>query len=145
MQKLILFLIGASTVNFAFLLGAAEPARKLDWGTMREFNYRTGRITSNLKQYDGVTVRVLGFVVPLDDEAQRVSEFLLVPHDGACIHVPPPPPNQMVFVKMPAGKPASIKLGQPVWVEGQLRISAAKSPYGDVGFEIRAEKTESAR
>ena len=48
---------------------------------------------------NGAQVRIPGYVLPLEFEGTRVREFLLVPYVGACIHVPAPPPNQMVFVR----------------------------------------------
>ncbi|MGB1007610.1 MAG: DUF3299 domain-containing protein, partial [Thalassobaculaceae bacterium] len=51
---------------------------------------------------DGQTVRLPGFVLPLTENGAAGDEFLLVPYVGACIHSPPPPPNQMVLV-VPAG------------------------------------------
>ena len=58
-------------------------------------------------ELDGQKVRLPGFVVPLDFEDTEISEFLLVPYFGACIHVPPPPSNQIVYVKTVAGYPLS--------------------------------------
>ena len=56
-----------------------------------------------VKELDGKRVRIGGYVVPLDFEATNVKEFLLVPFVGACIHVPPPPPNQIIYVKSAKG------------------------------------------
>ncbi len=51
------------------------------------------------KSLEGATVRLPGFIVPLEAvKSGDVSEFLLVPYFGSCIHVPPPPPNQIVYV-----------------------------------------------
>ena len=47
---------------------------------------------------DGVTVRLPGYIIPVDLGADGVTSFVLVPYVGACIHVPPPPANQLVFV-----------------------------------------------
>ena len=68
---------------------------------------------------DGTQVRIPGYVLPLEFEGTSVKEFLLVPYVGACIHVPPPPPNQMVFVIARASFEAE-GLFAPVWVEGTL-------------------------
>ena len=66
-------------------LYADDGVSKLEWATMRELNYRTGKVTPNLKKMDGMTVRVPGFMVPLEDDEDRVIEFLLVPYVGACV------------------------------------------------------------
>src|SRR4029453_11969102 len=51
----------------------------------------------------GKRVHIGGYVVPLSFEATRVTDFLLVPFVGACIHVPPPPANQIIYVKINQG------------------------------------------
>ncbi|QIE42071.1 DUF3299 domain-containing protein [Rhodobacteraceae bacterium SC52] len=58
----------------------------------------------------GVTDRYLerevlvdGYVLPLRAGEGRVHSFLLVPWVGACIHTPPPPPNQMIRIDVPEG------------------------------------------
>lgn len=48
-------------------------------------------------------VLIDGYVLPLARSGERVIEFLLVPWIGACIHTPPPPPNQIIHVKYPKG------------------------------------------
>lgn len=53
---------------------------------------------------DGQKVSLVGFIVPLVTNKQnKIVELFLVPYQGACIHVPPPPPNQIVFLRYPAG------------------------------------------
>ena len=56
--------------------------------------------TSVVEELDGQTVRIPGYLLPLELIGDRVNEFLLVPYVGACIHVPPPPLNQIVSVKI---------------------------------------------
>jgi hypothetical protein len=68
---------------------------------------------------DDVDIRMPGYVLPLEFDGDKVTEFLLVPYVGACIHKPVPAPNQMVFVK--AASPfKSEGLFSPVWVEGRM-------------------------
>lgn len=70
---------------------------------------------------DGAKVRIPGFIVPLEaDDQGRLTEFFLVPFLGACIHVPPPPPNQIVYVKLPHGVEAP-EITDPYGVKGVLR------------------------
>ena len=78
---------------------AEEQPAKMDWRMLRELNYRTGKVSPSLKALDGKLVKIPGYMVPLEDDSEVVSEFLLVPYVGACIHTPPPPPNQIVQVK----------------------------------------------
>ncbi|MFT5390791.1 MAG: hypothetical protein ACI8PT_000979 [Gammaproteobacteria bacterium] len=68
---------------------------------------------------NGTQVRIPGYMLPLDLDGQAVREFLLVPYVGACIHTPPPPINQIVFVKSAEGV-TSTGLFEPVWVTGRL-------------------------
>lgn len=90
---------------------------------------------------DGKRVHIGGYVVPLDFEATRISEFLLVPFVGACIHVPPPPANQIVFVK--AQRAFEIKgTFDPVWVTGTLKVVPAFTGIADAGYSLEAEKVE---
>jgi hypothetical protein len=87
-------------------------------------------------------VKVPGFVVPLKSNAAgQVNEFLLVPYFGACIHVPPPPPNQMIYVKMREGAELrSIEEAQ--WITGKLRAQHKDSSLGDAAYTLEGEKME---
>ena len=86
---------------------------------------------------DGRQVRLPGFVVPLDFQDTETSEFLLVPYFGACIHVPPPPSNQIVYVHTVAGYPLK-ELFDPVWVTGVIRTQAHLNELGDAGYTMEA-------
>ena len=71
-------------------------------------------------EFDGMKVRVPGFIVPLEfSEGMTATEFLLVPVAGACIHMPPPPANQIVRVSFPEGFQVQ-NVQYPVWVEGDF-------------------------
>ncbi|MEQ9694412.1 DUF3299 domain-containing protein [Shimia sp. SDUM112013] len=67
----------------------------------------------------GKEIKLAGYVLPLEFNGLRATEFLLVPTVGACIHVPPPPANQMVYVTYPKGVELT-GLYDPVWIEGPL-------------------------
>ena len=74
-----------------------------------------------VKALDGIEAKLPGYIVPLEiSEAGLVTEFLLVPYYGACIHAPPPPSNQIVYVKTAKGVQMD-ELYQPFWVEGTFR------------------------
>lgn len=90
---------------------------------------------------DGKRVHIGGYVVPLDFEATRVTEFLLVPFVGACIHVPPPPANQIVYVKSARGFDVKGTF-DPVWVTGTLKVTPAFTGLADAGYSLDAEKIE---
>ncbi len=86
----------------------------------------------------GQEVRIPGYVLPLDFDGLKVTEFLLVPYAGACIHTPPPPANQMVHVKFATGIKVS-GLFTPVWIEGAMN---ALYSVQDVGFADGASRVE---
>ena len=93
-----------------------------------------------VKALDGQEVKLPGYIVPLDvtDEG-RVTEFLLVPYFGVCIHVPPPPSNQLVHVRSELGVLMDA-LYQPFWVEGPLKVEHTSSELADAGYQIEASK-----
>jgi len=81
--------------------------------------------TSVVEKLNGQQVRIPGYLLPLETSQGRVTEFLLVPYVGACIHVPPPPPNQIIHVKYNQKKGyKSSKLFEPVWVTGDIVIKS---------------------
>ncbi|HWV11632.1 DUF3299 domain-containing protein [Pseudomonas sp. GD03944] len=93
-----------------------------------------------VKELDGQAVKLPGYIVPLDvtDEG-RVTEFLLVPYFGACIHVPPPPSNQIVHVRAELGVLLDA-LYQPFWIEGPLKVEHSSSELAEVGYQMQADK-----
>ena len=94
------------------------------------------------KELDGAPVRLPGFIVPIGPGTNgRVREFFLVPYLGACIHVPPPPPNQMVYVRSTAGVSMD-SLHEAYWVTGKMRIEQHKTPLAASAYALRAEKIE---
>lgn len=122
--------------------GGALTGVEVDWRLLGEMDYISGNSSSELKALNGKAVKIPGFMVPLEDNQKAVVEFLLVPSPQACIHVPPPPPNQMVYVKMKKGTEAAIG---PIWVYGTLNLVTKKSMYGDASFELVGEAVEPYR
>lgn len=86
---------------------------------------------------DGALIRMPGYVIPLVGDEKGVTSFLLVPYVGACIHVPPPPPNQIVFVSTVTPWPND-DLWAPVWVTGTLKIQSMSTELADVGYTLEA-------
>ena len=93
---------------------------------------------------DGKRVHIGGYVVPLDFEATRVKEFLLVPFVGACIHVPPPPANQIVYVKAEQGFEVKATF-DPVWVTGTLTVTPAFTGLAEAGYTLTPRRSSRAR
>jgi hypothetical protein len=101
-------------------------------------NDQAPRVVTEL---NGKRVKIGGYVVPLDFESTTVKEFLLVPFVGACIHVPPPPANQIVYVKTEKG----FEIGDtfdPVTVTGTIKTETAFTGIADAGYSIDAETVE---
>ena len=100
---------------------------------------------ANARRYnaalDGVRVRLPGFVVPLEQTAAGVTEFIYSPYAGACIHVPPPPPNQIVLVDSPDPWLDPDGYGA-VWVTGVLEIAELETNLAVIGYRMTAERIE---
>ena len=79
------------------------------------------------RQLDGQRIRMPGYLLPLEFDGRKVSEFLLVPYVGACIHTPPPPPNQIVHVTAKNGFEPGDGLYTPVWVDGLMKTERSES------------------
>jgi hypothetical protein len=87
-------------------------------------------------------VKLSGFLVTLEGDGKAVSEFLLVPYFGACIHVPPPPSNQIVLVRTP-NRPFKVKhMFDMVSVTGRLRTERARNELASASYVIEATQVE---
>ncbi len=87
---------------------------------------------------DGAQVKIPGYIVPLEQKkAGEITEFLLVPYFGACIHTPPPPANQILHVH-PA-KAAKFRSMDAVWVVGTLKTARSNSGMGVAGYRMEAQ------
>lgn len=92
-------------------------------------------------ELNGSTVKIAGFVIPLEGDDKRVTEFLLVPFLGACIHVPPPPPNQIIYVRFDGGAPIQ-QLWDVVYIIGTLKTEAVSHDLAEVGYVIEGTALE---
>ena len=95
----------------------------------------TGRVVPEFNERD---IRIPGFIVPLEyKEDKRVTEFFLVPYYGACIHVPPPPPNQIIHVSYPDGIHVDV-LYEPFWIEGRIFTHEVSNEVADSSYTMDA-------
>lgn len=124
------------------------PQTMHDLSSMGEIIDETGDPAEQLNpaapvvsELNGRQVRLPGYVVPLDLSEGRVIEFLLVPYFGACIHVPPPPSNQIVHVRTSKGI-ALDALYQPFWISGPMRVERVESELAAAGYQINASTIE---
>ena len=89
---------------------------------------------------NGKEIRLGGYPVPLETDAKgRSTLFFLVPYPGACIHVPPPPPNQLVLVRFPKGLKIE-DIYTPLWVVGKLKVEKVSNDLADAAYAMDAEK-----
>ena len=95
-----------------------------------------------ITEMHGRRIKLPGYIVPLGiTEAMEVDEFLLVPYFGACVHVPPPPSNQIVHVRSSSG----IKLAdlyQPFWITGVVQVEHMESELANAGYRIEGAGVE---
>ncbi|MEP6020015.1 MAG: DUF3299 domain-containing protein [Paracoccaceae bacterium] len=90
---------------------------------------------------NGAFIKMPGFIIPFDVSAEGVTNFMLVPYVGACIHTPPPPANQLVMVNAATPWPGD-QLWDPVWVTGTMRTQLQSTKLGQTGYSIAAEEME---
>ena len=132
--------VQAESVDLAEAVRAASDRSDdpvpIDWRTLAALDLETGEAPASLENLDGKRVVIAAFIVPLEDDMQQADEFLLVPYFGACVHTPPPPPNQMVYVKMANRKTVKIGWWDPVMFEGILHLRQVDSPYGATYYEM---------
>lgn len=94
--------------------------------------------------WTGKIVQLSGFIVPLDHDGTGVTAFILVPYVGACVHVPPPPANQLVFVT--TGTPyESSGMFEPVTVTGMFGTASRSTQLAEIGYALSAEDIRSFR
>jgi hypothetical protein len=86
---------------------------------------------------DGKAIRIPGYVVPLEEGKSGMTEFLLVPYFGACIHSPPPPSNQIIHVR-PREPAKGVKSMDAVWISGTLKTLRSDTFMGASGYRLEA-------
>ncbi len=95
--------------------------------------------TKVVESFDKRNIRVPGFIVPVNmNETQHITEFFLVPYFGACIHLPPPPPNQIIYVRHEKGIQVD-DIYTPYWVEGQLSTTLTENEVALSAYAMQAE------
>ncbi|MDG1446467.1 MAG: DUF3299 domain-containing protein [Porticoccaceae bacterium] len=105
--------------------------------------YQQALVSTNIKpEMNGRKVRIPGFIVPLEfDDQQVITEFFLVPYFGACLHMPPPAPNQMIHVKYAKGLEIDA-LYYPFWVSGVLKTSLVKNDLATAAYALEMASYE---
>ena len=91
---------------------------------------------------DGKQVKLPGFLVPVETDENETTGFLLVPYYGACIHVPPPPANQTVYVVTEAGQGTKPELFDVIWVTGTMSVNRIENDIAEAGYTLYASNIE---
>jgi hypothetical protein len=146
-----------SVKSKGFLANARPPSSSLDggpavmpqspeagWMAYRSRQPGTEEAPAVVAELDGKRVRIGGYVVALDFDATKIKEFLLVPFVGACIHVPPPPPNQIIYVKAADGFEVKGQF-DPVYVTGTLKTARQFTGLAATGYTMEADRVESRK
>jgi hypothetical protein len=120
----------------------SKDSKEITWSDLVPWtNVFTPNEVKFNKKLDGKTVKIPGYIVPLDHIGFGVVEFMLVPFIGACIHVPPPPPNQLIYVT--TEKPwDAMTLWEPIWVTGTIIVQAQTNIWAETGYQISADEIE---
>lgn len=105
--------------------------------------YYEALVSTNIKsEMDGKAIRVPGFIVPLElIDSQVITEFFIVPFFGACIHVPPPPPNQIIHVKYPKGFKFET-VYNPFWLSGVLKTTLVENAVATAAYGMEVHSIE---
>ena len=138
MKKLLLIMI--------LTLSSRAFSTDVTWETLKTLDLdpktKTVVATGELKKILGKEITIKGFMMPLDYDAKTVVEFLFMPYVPACMHVPPPPPNQLVLVKMKKGTTVQPSF-YPIELTGKLTVEANKdleSSFKMDGLKIKELK-----
>ena len=98
--------------------------------------------TKTVAEMANKNIKIAGFVVPVEfTDDMLITEFFLVPYFGACIHVPPPPPNQIIYVKYKKGLQTEI-IADPFWVSGKLLIENVSHNIAHSSYSMLANNVE---
>ena len=127
--------------NTTTLANAGDPYAAITEGSDLDFMPQLGGFET-VDDLDGVFVRIPGYVVPFDFSSDaQLTEFLFVPYMGACIHTPPPPPNQIVFIR--TEEAVRVKdIWAPYWIEGTLRTERTDNELGNTAYALEMSALE---
>jgi hypothetical protein len=105
--------------------------------------YQQALVSTTIRpEMNGQAIRIPGFIVPLEfSDDQVITEFFIVPFFGACIHVPPPPPNQIIHVKYPEGFKLDA-LYNPFWLSGVLKTTLMENDMATAAYAMEVHLVE---
>ncbi|MGC6480850.1 MAG: DUF3299 domain-containing protein [Porticoccaceae bacterium] len=110
--------------------------------TASDDRYQQALVSTNIiKDLNGRAVRIPGFVVPVEFDEEIITEFFLVPYFGACIHSPPPPPNQIIYVQAAKGLKLET-LYDPFWISGKLSTTLVENFMATAAYSLEMASYE---
>lgn len=120
--------------------GSMEDQITLAIAQASDDSYQQALVSTRIKpEFDQQKVRIPGFIVPLEfNEDQKVTHFFLVPYFGACIHMPPPPPNQIIYGTFPDGKQVD-NLYDAFWLEGKMETEVVENELGTSAYSMSVD------
>ena len=93
-----------------------------------------------IKELNGLKVKIAGYIVPVEvDGDSQMREFFIVPYFGACIHVPPPPPNQIILARLAKPIPVT-EIYDAYWIEGTLNVEQIKNDIAASAYTLTTTK-----
>jgi hypothetical protein len=127
----------------------SKEFKNLDFSKLQDSDPRAIEALDKLKRewdnapaepsLNGQRIRIAGFALPLERQGDKVTEFLIVPYFGACIHTPPPPANQIIHAK--SAKPLTgVKMMAPLWTYGTLTVQRGETAWGVAGYRLTVDK-----
>lgn len=115
---------------------------QIDFDSAIDDRYQQALVSTKIIQgLDGQSVRIPGFVVPVEFDEESITEFFLVPYFGACIHSPPPPPNQIIYVHAPDGLQLNT-LYDPFWISGILNTTLIENYMATSAYSMQMKAYE---
>jgi len=129
----------------------SKEFKDLDFSKLQDSDPRAMEALDRLKKLwddapaepalNGRRIRIAGFALPLERQGDKVTEFLIVPYFGACIHTPPPPANQIIHAK--SARPLTgVKMMVPIWTYGTLAVQRGETTWGVAGYSLKVDKVE---
>lgn len=92
--------------------------------------------TNTVETMENTNIKISGFVVPIDFYASKNPKFIfIVPYFGACIHFPPPPPNQMFFVKLEDNF-SEFDINQAYTFTGKVKVALFEDLLGTSAYSM---------
>ena len=114
-----------------------EEMRRFDADPLYAGNEEGPPLPEANADLDGMTIRIPGFTVGVDTVEgvyNKSKAFLFVPYQGACIHVPPPPPNQTIFVEMKDAVTTDPYI--PIYLEGTIYVETGQNELASYFYRI---------